>query len=116
MAQEDQELLRIGLQSDQLFQKYIAGRVLRGQELEIGTTADVNTGFVTGFDERVVWLVSTETQDLPAILIGRDSITSIKETGVTIDDYEDRPDDTAKRLREYTSVIRRKAERELNRK
>lgn len=115
MAQEEQRPLRIGLEDDQLFQKYIAARVAKEQELEIGTTADLQTGFVTGFDDRVLWLVSTESEDLPAVLIVRDNITSIKETGSTIGSFEGRPDNMAKRLLEYTALIRRKVERELNR-
>ena len=96
--------------NNQLLQRFIASRVAKERELEIGTSAEVNRGFVTGMDEG--WLQMTLSVNEHPVIIRIDSITVITETGKGLDNYSD---SFRRRVRSYAELFNRIVKKELDR-
>lgn len=94
----------------QLLQRFIASRVAKERELEIGTPAEVNKGFVTGMDEG--WVQMTLSSNGNPLIVRIESITVITETGAVLKDYSA---DFQRQVRQYAELFTRIVTKELNR-
>jgi len=94
--------------NNQLLQRFIASRVSKEREMEIGTSAEVNRGFVTGMDEG--WVQMTLSSNGNPVIVRIESITVITETGKALKDYGP---DFQRRVRQYAELFTRIVNKEL---
>ena len=71
--------LRMELDGNQVFQRYIGRSAAAGRELEIGELTKIHRGFVTGLDRD--WIQVTMSSDARNVLVHIRNITSVEETG-----------------------------------
>lgn len=102
------------LPGNQLFQKFLASRTIKGRELELKTVPEDYVGFVTGLDHEWVQMCLTGPGDeLTATIVSVGHIAGIRETGRSLRDLSDEEVD---RITSYGSVYSLVATRELRKK
>jgi len=100
--------VRVGLDGDQVWQKFLASRIAREREFSIyQTDGAIDTGFVTGFDEVCVQL-STSESNPRALIIRVSAIAKITETGNRVSDL---PHESREKIRGFSYALRQHAMR-----
>lgn len=108
--------IEVGLDDDQIMQRYLARRIFREVEFRVVQNDGTDTvGYVTGFDRRCIQ-VSTSPAHLAdeprSVLIFWSAVSRIEETGKRIDDLEH---EHRSRIRSYSYALRSQCETMLNR-
>lgn len=100
--------VRVGLDGDQVWQKFLASRIAREREFSIyQIDGTVDTGFVTGFDEVCVQL-STSEKNPRAVIIRAAAIAKVVETGNRVSDL---PHEPREKIRGFSYALRQHAMR-----
>ena len=100
--------VRVGLDGDQVWQKFLASRIAREREFSVyQIDGAVDTGFVTGFDEVCVQL-STSEPSPRAIVIRAAAIAKVVETGNRVSDL---PHESREKIRGFSYALRQHAVR-----
>lgn len=103
----------IGLQSDQALQKFLARRVSHERELRLElTNEEMVEGFVTAFDADGWFQVSIPEEKTHDILLRREQIVSIEETGKSLKEFEPL---VQARIRDYSRIFKSKCEEAIKR-
>lgn len=106
--------VNIGLNNDQIFQRYLVRRIHREVEFKIvETDGTEHIGFITGFDEECIQISTTprnEVEDPRAVLVFW-PIRRIEETGETI---EHLAHEAKSRIRSYSHALRSQCEKTLS--
>lgn len=109
MAQE----VSIGLESDQILQRYLARRIYREIELRlVESDGTPHVGFITGFDERCIQLSTSPVmpQEEPRSILLFWPLKRIEETGLRIDALDP---EVRTKIRAANSVLRQECEASL---
>ncbi|QGJ94931.1 RNA binding protein [Gordonia phage RedWattleHog] len=113
MTDERDERINLGLEGNQVLQKYLAKKSVEMAELRFECNVASYTGFVTGLDQEWVKLTSTDSEDnLNPILLRLDSVNSVSETGRRMYDMG-RQD--AEQIKAFTGLFRKASNGELSR-
>lgn len=107
---DSERVLRIQLDDEIYFRRYFATAAADEKEIEVGTAGDLTRGYVTGVDPS--WVTMTLSSDLSPVLIRIGAITSVRQTGKTVDSLGA---DSARKVRGYAEVFTRVSRRELER-
>ena len=106
--------VQVGLQGDQVFQKYIATTARKIREIRFACVDAIYIGFVTGLDREWVQLALTfegeNVTNLERTLVRLENICSVRETGRGIEDLKPLQ---AEATRKYTSLFRKISNGEL---
>lgn len=106
--------IELALDGDQMFLKAVAEAARDLHEVQFEAMDRPYIGFTSGMDEE--WIRITETDEevkrnrLRRILIKRRSVIAMSETGRTVADLGPKE---AERVRAYTGVFRKAAQREI---
>lgn len=107
-------VVNIGLQSDQILQRYLVRRIHREVEFKIvETDGTEHIGFITGFDEECMQISTTPRNDVeePRAILIFFPLRRIEETGETIEHL----DHEAKgKIRSYSHALRAECEKTLS--
>lgn len=105
----------IGLNDDQIMQRWLARRIFRESEFAVVTRDGASTvGWVTGLDDRCVQLSTSPsgpTDEPRSVLVFWGFVARIEETGRRLDDldYENRS-----KIRSYSHALKGRCEAELS--
>jgi hypothetical protein len=117
MANESKkDEVNIGLERDQIFQRYLVRRIHREVEFKITETDGTkHIGYITGFDDRCIQMSTTPLTDIdtPRAVLIFWPIRRIEETGGKVDDL---PSDQRTAIRDYSFALRKQCEKQLVRK
>ncbi|QZE10497.1 hypothetical protein SEA_SCOOBYDOOBYDOO_180 [Mycobacterium phage ScoobyDoobyDoo] len=108
--------VNIGLDGDQIFQRYLVRRIYREVEFRVvETDGTSHIGYITGFDERCLQLSETPLTDIddPRAVLIFWPIRRIEETGGKVDDLAS---DQRSKIRSYSHALRAQCEKNLVRK
>lgn len=103
----------IGLERDQIFQRFLVRRIFREVEFKIKETDGTETiGFITGFDDRCVQVSTTPAHeaDEPHAELIFWPVAKIAETGRKLEDLDH---ETRSRIRTYSHALRAQCEQVL---
>ena len=108
-------LIDVGLEDDQIMQRYLVRRIFHEFELRIvEMDGHQHVGFVTGFDNKCLQISTTpeHAADEPkAVLIYWPYVRRIEETGSRIDCLST---EHRKKIRSYSHALRQQCEKVLN--
>lgn len=101
---------KVALDGDELFQKFVARKVVKSQELRVETVhGSTFVGFLTGLDEE--WFQLTTTIGYSAVLLRLANITSLTPTGRSIKNLSERE---RERVEGYAFAIKKSSEEVLD--
>lgn len=104
----------IGLQSDQIMQKYLVRRIFREVEFRVKEIdGQVTVGYITGFDSKVLQMSTAPASedDEPKSVLIFWPIARIEETGRRLEDLQH---EHRSAIRSYSHALRSQCESVLN--
>ena len=104
----------VGLQSDQIMQRYLVRRIFREIEFRVKESdGTLTVGYITGFDAKCIQMSTAPAHeaDEPRSVLIFWPIAKIEETGRRLDDLEH---EHKSKIRSYSHALRSQCEAVLN--